>query len=287
MKKWGFFLFIVVLLGYAIFGAKEYLQQKLEDFDGKYENQGMSINNSKTIEIVPQDQLYQGDLILVNKEYPIHQEGVKSDIVNVSDHADLMQGYVLLDPHIRLSTYVVQKFQKMIEAAGKEGVNHFLISSGYRDLEEQDKLYQEKGSDYALPAGYSEHNLGLSLDIGSTQSEMSKAPEGSWLQKNAWKYGFVLRYPKDKTDITGIQFEPWHFRYVGLPHSAIMEENKLVLEQYLDYIRENKSISTVVEGEAYNISYYPLSQNIIKVPENGQYEISGNNIDGVIVTVQK
>jgi D-alanyl-D-alanine carboxypeptidase len=155
---------------------------------------------------------------------------VKSDIVNLFKQTDLIKGYVLLDHNTLLSKRVAQKFQKMIEVAGKEGVNRFLISSGYRDFERQDKLYEEMGSAYALPAGYSEHNLGLSLDVGSTQTKMSKSDEGKWLEKNAWEYGFILRYPKDKIEITGIQYEPWHFGYVGLPHSAIMQESNLVLE---------------------------------------------------------
>ena len=77
-----------------------------------------------------------------------------------------------------------------------------LMSSGYRDFKEQSKLYKEMGSDYALPAGYSEHNLGLSLDVGSTQKKMEKAPEGKWIEENVWKHGFVLRYPKNKSNIT-------------------------------------------------------------------------------------
>lgn len=85
------------------------------------------------------------------------------------------------------------------------------------------------GADYALPAGHSEHNLGLALDVGSTQMKMDKAPEGEWIEENSWKYGFILRYPLDKTDVTGIQYEPWHIRYVGLPHSAIIREMNLDL----------------------------------------------------------
>lgn len=143
------------------------------------------------------------------------------------------------------------------------------------------------GSDYALPAGYSEHNVGLSLDVGSTQTKMAHAPEGKWIEENAWKYGFILRYPKDKTDITGIQYEPWHIRYVGLPHSAIMKEKNLVLEEYLEYVKEEKQISAEIDGETYNITYYPISQTgTINVPEDQHYEISGNNMDGVIVTVK-
>lgn len=143
------------------------------------------------------------------------------------------------------------------------------------------------GADYALPAGHSEHNLGLALDVGSTQMKMDKAPEGEWIEENSWKYGFILRYPLDKTDVTGIQYEPWHIRYVGLPHSAIIREMNLDLEEYLDYSKGEKSISVSVDGKKYTISYYPISQNEtieVEVPANEQYEISGDNIDGVIVT---
>lgn len=143
-----------------------------------------------------------------------------------------------------------------------------------------------KGSDYALPAGFSEHNMGLSLDIGSTQMEMNQAPEGKWLMDHAWKYGFVLRYPKDKTAITGIQYEPWHYRYVGLPHSAIMNKRDMVLEQYLEYVKKEKSFTYKVDGETYEVTYYPVNGNTdIQVPVDRSYTISGNNIDGVIVTV--
>ncbi len=114
-------------------------------------------------------------------------------------------------------------------------------------------LYQEMGAEYALPAGYSEHNSGLSLDVGSSLTKMERAPEGKWIEENAWKYGFILRYPEDKTELTGIQYEPWHIRYVGLPHSAIMKEKNFVLEEYMDYLKEEKTISVSVNGEKYEI----------------------------------
>ncbi|ETT59585.1 hypothetical protein BSK66_00810 [Paenibacillus odorifer] len=281
MKKWGFLALVVLLLGYA--AARCLPNTGNLGYDDKIRRG--SITNNNSLEVVTQDQVYQGDLLLVNRQYPVHEDSVKPDIVTLYEQADLVQGYGLLDTSIRLSESVAHKFNKMVKAAEKEGVNHFLISSGYRDFEEQEKLYQEKGSDYALPAQYSEHNLGLSLDIGSSQAEMSKAPEGKWLQKNAWKYGFILRYPKDKTEITGIKYEPWHFRYVGLPHSAIIHEKGLVLEQYLDFLKENKEISTTVDGKAYTVSYFPVSKyTTIKIPQEGQYMTSGDNMDGIIVT---
>ncbi|MDT3499181.1 M15 family metallopeptidase, partial [Bacillus toyonensis] len=228
------------------------------------------------------------NLLLVNKDYPVKNDSIRSDIINVAQNSELVRGYGVLDRNIRLSKDIVKKFLNVIDAAEKESVNHFLISSGYRDFQEQRQLYEEMGSDYALPPGYSEHNLGLSLDVGSTQDKMEKAPEGKWIEENVWKHGFVLRYPKNKSNITGIQYEPWHIRYVGLPHSAIMQEKKFTLEEYLDFLKEKKEISTNVEGEEYKVSYYKVSNNTtINVPINQHYEISGNNMDGVIVTVQQ
>ncbi len=156
----------------------------------------------------------------------------------------------------------------------------------FKEYKKQTKLYKEMGSNRTLPAGYSEHNLGLSLDVGSTQGKMAVAPEGEWIAENAWKYGFTLRYPEDKTDITGIMNEPWHIRYVSLPHSAIMKEKNFVLEEYLDYLKEQKHISATVNGQKYEVFYYPVNENTtITVPANLRYEVSGNNTDGVIVTV--
>ncbi|MBE7683862.1 D-alanyl-D-alanine carboxypeptidase family protein [Paenibacillus sp. P13VS] len=287
MKKWGFLL-CIILIGYVITRSPASFQQKDEmiiEIQDKHENHtGDTVSITGNI----QDQVHKGNLLLVNSTYPVHQEGIKTDIINVAQQDDLVRGYGLLDQNILLSREVAQAFQKMIEAAGEEGVRYFLISSGYRDFAKQNELYQEKGSDYALPAGHSEHNLGLSMDIGSTLATMDEAPEGAWLEKNAWKYGFILRYPKDKVSLTGIQYEPWHFRYVGLPHSAVMYKNNLVLEEYLDLLKEKDNIMVEVEGEKYHIRYYRADgDTTVYIPEHGRYDISGDNKDGVIVTVKE
>ncbi len=223
---------------------------------------------------------------MVNSEYHVHPKSIKSDVINLASHNELTKGYGLLNSEIYLSEDIARRFSEMITAAEKEGVRNFSITSGFRDFNEQSILYQKMGSDYALPAGYSEHNLGLSLDVGSTQMKMADAPEGKWIEENAWKYGFILRYPKDKTAITGIQYEPWHIRYVGLPHSVIMKERNFALEEYLDFLKAQKSISTTIHGETYEISYYSVTKDTpIYVPSNLHWEISGNNMNGVIVTV--
>ncbi len=290
MKKWGFFLFVVVFLIFALVNKESSFQDK-DEVQSYEKNNNEQLDNRETDESfqtieISEEQIYQGNLLLVNSEYPVHPKSIKSDIINLSTNNELTKGYGLLNNDIKLSKDVATKFSAMIEAAEKEGVQHFLINSGFRDFDEQNALYQEMGADYALPAGYSEHNLGLSLDVGSTQLKMEEAPEGKWIEENAWKYGFILRYPKDKTAITGIQYEPWHIRYVGLPHSIIMQEKNLALEEYLEYLKEEGTISTSVNGEKYEIFYYPVTKNInIHVPDNLRYEISGNNMDGVIVTV--
>ncbi|EJR86960.1 D-Ala-D-Ala carboxypeptidase VanY [Bacillus cereus] len=286
MKKWvfiSFFIACTVCVGVYI----SPLFQKEIDVKIVGKDELVKAANNERKEIT-KEQIYKGDLLLVNRDYPVKKDSIRSDIINVNHNSELVRGYVIFDRNLRLSKDVVKKFLNVVDAAGKESINHFLISSGYRDFEEQKQLYEKMGSDYALPAGYSEHNLGLSLDIGSTQKKMEKAPEGKWIEENVWKHGFILRYPKNKSNITGIQYEPWHIRYVGLPHSAIMQKKNFTLEEYLEFLKEEKEISTEVEGKKYTVSYYKVSGNMkVNVPANKQYAISGNNMDGVIVTVQE
>lgn len=169
------------------------------------------------------------NLILVNQQHPIRQDQLPTDLVNLFEH---QRTYTLFSSDIQLRAHVATALQQMINAANTEGVTQFIVMSGYRNLEEQQALYDEMGSSYAMKPGYSEHHTGLALDIGSTEGTMEMAPEGKWVANNAHRFGFVLRYPADKTAITGIEFEPWHLRYVGLPHSERMHEQNLVLEEY-------------------------------------------------------
>ncbi|EEM80514.1 D-alanyl-D-alanine carboxypeptidase [Bacillus thuringiensis serovar huazhongensis BGSC 4BD1] len=257
MKKWCFLL-LFFFLGFAFMNKALFFQNKVEI--QKYDqNHKDNIDNTGTTSIIQKkeivkEQIYQGNLLLINSKYPIRQGSVKSDIVNLSKHNELINGCGLLNTNIYLSKEIAKKFSETINNTVKEGVNQFFINNGYRDFDEQSGLYHEMGADYALPAGYSEHNSGLSLDVGSGLTKMDRAPEGKWIEKNAWKYRFILRYPSDKTDVTGIQYEPWHIRYVGLPHSAIMQEMNLALEEYLDYLKEEESISASIDGE--NIQFH-------------------------------
>jgi D-alanyl-D-alanine carboxypeptidase len=96
--------------------------------------------------------------------------------------------------------------------------------------EEEAKINTEKRIE---PAGCSENGAGLAVDIVSASAGFASTPEYQWLEQNAHKYGFVLRYPQDKTEITGIIYQPWHWRYVGIDAATEMKENNLCLEEYL------------------------------------------------------
>lgn len=142
----------------------------------------------------------------------------------------------------------------MIEDAKDEGVD-LLICSSYRSVSRQQELLDEEIDKYitagrtndealveatlglALP-GHSEHNTGLALDIVTPSYQIldrgfEDTEAFSWLDKNAYKYGFILRYPKGKTAITKIKYEPWHYRFVGQEHAAIIKESNVTLEEYL------------------------------------------------------
>lgn len=283
MKKWGILFILIGCLGAATIIETPFFHDKIHI---QIHKKGILDEGEFRYIEIREDQIYQGNLLLVNHDHPVQPESVKKDVVNLNTSHDLIHGFGLIYDETYLSEAISHKFSDMMASAKKDGVQNFYITSGFRDFEKQEELYQEMGSAYALPPGYSEHNLGLSLDVGTTELEMAQAPEGKWIENHAWEHGFILRYPKDKIDVTGIQYEPWHIRYVGLPHSAIMKEKNLALEEYLDYLKENNQLSASIEGTDYRIQYYPLSQNReIPVPVDSDYEISGNNIDGVIVTI--
>lgn len=96
------------------------------------------------------------------------------------------------------------------------------------------KKQKKRAEKYVAIPDTSEHQLGLSVDINANTDKCSSEKVYQWLDENAYKYGFVKRYPEDKTDITGISNEPWHYRYVGTTVAKIMKEENLCLEEYLE-----------------------------------------------------
>ena len=182
-------------------------------------------------------------------------------LVNSANRLSLNYAPALLqsvDGYYELDARAVEPMQKMIAAALRDGIA-LRLCSAYRDADLQQYLYQQEIQTYlnqgyaydaavaeagrwvAVP-GTSEHQLGLSADIVSYDwlqagngltTEFESDPAYAWLAAHASTYGFILRYPEDKQDITKIGYEPWHYRYVGTEAAAVISANGLCLEEYL------------------------------------------------------
>jgi len=175
---------------------------------------------------------------LVNKYNYLEDDFVPSDLVTVS--------YDYAINNTQLNKTALENFILMSEAANKENIN-FKITTAYRDYNFQSILYnnylrkdgKELADTYSARPGYSEHQLGYSFDLTNTNystfEEFENTNEYKWLLENAHKYGFILRYPKDKEYITGYQFESWHYRYVGIPIATYIYENNITYEEYYAY----------------------------------------------------
>ena len=149
----------------------------------------------------------------------------------------------------KVDSRIYPYLQEMFDAARAEGI-YPIVREGYRTAEEQQEILDDKIQTYinqgysqsraektakewvALP-GTSEHQLGLSVDINADQTKCSSEKVYSWLDNNAYKYGFIKRYPSSKSYITGINNEPWHYRYVGKEAAATIKKQDLCLEEYL------------------------------------------------------
>lgn len=155
----------------------------------------------------------------------------------------------------KLDSRIAAQAKEMIEAARQDGVE-LLVCSAYRSIEKQTNLFNKMKQDYlaqgyseeqayaktataiAIP-GTSEHQSGLAADIVTPSHQtldpaFAETAAGQWLVEHAHEYGFVLRYPEEKQDITKIIYESWHFRFVGKTHAKLMKEQNLCLEEYLE-----------------------------------------------------
>ena len=179
-------------------------------------------------------------IILVNKFYRLPNDYEPSDLVTLtSDYNKGNNGM--------MRKKAAEAFMKMVDAARLDNII-IRNSSAYRSFGYQVSLYEgyvksegESMADiYSARAGYSEHQTGLCTDINTIDSSFDGTDESNWLIKNAYKYGFILRFPKDKEDITGYKYEPWHYRYVGEKAASIIYTEDLTLEEYYAFYIENK-----------------------------------------------
>ena len=202
------------------------------------------------------------------------------------------------------------------------GCDDLLLYSGHRTLADQQRIWDSNlasyGEDYtkqyvAVP-GHSEHHTGWACDLGFYTDDGLSIPlvdheYGPWVWAHCTEYGYILRYPADKAEITGIGHEQWHFRYVGLAHAYASDKLGLCLEEYLDvlkgytaetkmlHIAEDRTLTDVNPADISGVSggwltyYIPAAEGEstdIRIPGGAKfadYEISGNNADGFVVTI--
>ncbi len=139
-----------------------------------------------------------------------------------------------------LDKTVSEAFNKMKEDAAKEGLKLW-IASGYRSYDYQKNLYNKyvkrdgkaKADTYSARAGHSEHQTGLCFDLNQVNDTFASTPESAWVNAHAHEYGFIIRYPKEKENITGYKYEPWHLRYLGVDLATSVHNSGLCLEEYL------------------------------------------------------
>lgn len=242
--------------------------------------------------ILKQENIYSGNLILVNQAHGYRRKS-KDFLVPVLDSAP----DILLD---RCAATLLSQLMKEID-----GWQHIVPVSGWRSKQEQQTIWddslRQNGVEFtqkyvALP-DHSEHQTGLAIDLGLRQAHVDFIrPEFPYsgicqtFREKAAKYGFILRYPAGKEQITGIAHEPWHFRYVGAPHAEIMAEKGLCLEEYIDFLKQfsasDNPYRLTLGSRTVFMSYLKAEgeKTLLEMPEEFAYTVSGNNTDGFVLT---
>lgn len=247
---------------------------------------------------------FKGNLILVNETYQYY--GGDENLVSINEKLDesgitCYRGY---DNSARILSVVYDNLTNMLVGFNQAtNYDDVLIEGAFRTNERQQELYDadlaatgnETSDRVALP-GHSEHECGYALDFGINAEgvDYDGTGEYDWINKNCWKYGFILRYTEEKAGITKIKSEPWHYRYVGVPHAYYMYTNNLCLEEYIELLEnhpyDGEHLKFADEnGTNYEVYFFASDDGaettLVPVPSNRKYEISGDNAGGFIVTV--
>ncbi len=174
---------------------------------------------------------YKGGILLVNEDNPLSADYVPEALVNLYEQKHSFR-LARSDIYVTRETY--EAMEEMFAAAEADGVNGFIVTSGYRDYERQAEIYAESEPGYAQPPGASEHQTGLCFDVTTETSDGFESTEQyAWLREHAHKYGFIQRSPANKAHITGISYEPWHYRYVGVTAATQIRNQDITLEEYV------------------------------------------------------
>ena len=234
-------IFVISMIGTYIFIKRDYDNKVVKE---NVNNQLVeNIKQSETITTsTTEKEINDGKLILVNYENAL-PEDYKIELSNI-------------DETRKFDSRAIDELNKMMKAMKNDGIKNIWVQSSYRSIEYQQGLFNEEVNTYIAQGktkeeaekltlkkinkpGTSEHNLGLAVDFNYVDYNFDKLKGFQWLQENAEKYGFILRYKKEKEDITKVDYEPWHWRYVGVENAKKMNELDMCLEEYIDYLKAN------------------------------------------------
>ena len=232
-------IFVISMIGTYIFIKRDYDNKVVKE---NVNNQLVeNIKQSETITTsTTEKEINDWKLILVNYENAL-PEDYKIELSNETRKFD---------------SRAIDELNKMMKAMKNDGIKNIWVQSSYRSIEYQQGLFNEEVNTYIAQGktkeeaekltlkkinkpGTSEHNLGLAVDFNYVDYNFDKLKGFQWLQENAEKYGFILRYKKEKEDITKVDYEPWHWRYVGVENAKKMNELDMCLEEYIDYLKAN------------------------------------------------
>ncbi|MCM1184078.1 MAG: M15 family metallopeptidase [Roseburia sp.] len=238
------------------------------------------------------EQVYQGSLILVNSLHGYReQKGI--DLVPVCDGTE----------EILMEAEAAQMLRRLLTDI--DGWKDIVPVSGWRSRAEQQRIWADSLAEnglaftetYVAVPDHSEHQTGLAIDLGQRQEEMDFIrPDFPYegicqtFRERAAEYGFIERYPSGKETVTGIGHEPWHFCYVGAPHARIMERERLTLEEYMvfleDYCYGVRPYVFEEQGCRAEVSWMKDGDAAPELREasSGAIVVSGNNVDGFIIT---
>ncbi|MBQ8495913.1 MAG: M15 family metallopeptidase [Clostridia bacterium] len=263
---------------------------------------------------IPNTDVAVGDLILVNfeNEYALTDTLGSKQLSSLYTSKGYGTYYVLKDANVSVHTKIKTALQDMIFAlvdanpdtlGNVSGEDRVFITSGYRTLEKQTELYNKRTEEnYVAVPGHSEHHTGYAVDIqvftSNQKTVLLRDNEQEWMEAHCAEFGFIIRYDGSKFELTGILDEPWHYRYVGVPHATYMMESGLCMEEYLKLLRDSHNgtkdepLTITANDTEYLVYYLPASEgtttDLIVPPETvGSYTVSGDNMNGFIVTIEK
>lgn len=246
------------------------------------------------------------NLLLVNKSNTLGRDYTPSGLI----YSKPVRGRSTVD--LRLDRVAMLSLNHMLDAAYNDGVSGMVITSAFRTFEKQSSLFNNKtallsrkmnrktamaeASKVVAVPGSSEHQTGLAVDICSDGvglvGDFGNTVQGKWMEKNSWKYGFIVRYPKEKTEITGIIYEPWHVRYIGNVHSEIVKSKNMCMEEYVEYLKDHGMIYfNDSNGDSYAVQYVRKEEldnkgMALSLEENSSWSISNCTKDSYIMTIK-